>query len=82
MPYGFYNLVRFIALIGCGILAFKANRKNKNTEMIIFGALALLFQPFFKVTLGREIWNVLDVIIGVGLIINTLISRSKDNRKD
>jgi len=48
MPYGFYQLVRFMALIGFGILAYKANEQNKNTEMIIYGGLALLFQPFLK----------------------------------
>jgi hypothetical protein len=35
MPYGFYQLVRFASLIGFGILVFKANEQNKNTQMII-----------------------------------------------
>lgn len=51
MPYGFYQLVRFVAFVG-------------------FGVLALLFQPFFKIALGRELWNVVDVVVGIGLIIS------------
>ena len=68
MPYGFYQLVRFAALIGFGFLAYNANEKDNKTEMIIYGALALLFQPFFKIALGRELWNGVDVIVALGLM--------------
>jgi len=80
MPYGFYQFVRFVALIGFGILAYKANEENKNTEMIIYGGLALLFQPFFKLALGREIWNVVEVIVGIGLIASLFMNRTKSQR--
>ena len=79
MPYGFYQLVRFVALVGFGILAYKANEENKNTEMIIYGGLALLFQPFFKIALGRGIWNIVDVIVGIGLIINMFMNRKSQH---
>ena len=55
MPYGFYQFVRFVGLIGFAILAYQANEQGRQTEMIIYGGLALLFQPFFKIALGREI---------------------------
>jgi hypothetical protein len=80
MPYGFYQFVRFVALIGFGILAYKANEQNKNAEMIIYGGLALLFQPFFKIALGREIWNVVDVLVGIGLIASLVMNRAKIQR--
>ncbi|MBQ4915291.1 hypothetical protein J8L85_12635 [Maribacter sp. MMG018] len=75
MPYGFYEFVRFVAFIGFGILSFKANKKNKQLEVILYAALALLFQPFFKIALGREIWNIIDVIVGIGLIGSSFVSR-------
>ncbi|NIJ45139.1 hypothetical protein FHR24_001578 [Wenyingzhuangia heitensis] len=77
MPYGFYQLVRFVALVGFGFLAYKSNETNKSTDMFIYGGLALLFQPFFKISLGRELWNILDVIIGIGLLISLFFERSK-----
>ena len=77
MPYGYYQLVRYLALIGFGILAFKANEQDKKTELIIYGGLALLFQPFFKIALGRQIWNIVDVIIGIGLIASLILNRTK-----
>ncbi|WP_417558225.1 DUF6804 family protein [Mesoflavibacter zeaxanthinifaciens] len=75
MPYGFYQFVRFVALIGFGILAYKANEQNQKTEMIIYGGLALLFQPFFKIALGRELWNIVDVVVAIGLIISMFQKR-------
>ncbi len=80
MPYGFYQFVRFVALIGFGILAYKAYEDNKNSEMIIYGGLALLFQPFFKIALGREMWNIVDVIVGIGLIVSMFMNRTKSQR--
>lgn len=70
MPYGFYQFVRFAGLIGFAILAYQANQQGRQTEMIIYGGLALLFQPFFKIALGREIWNIVDVVVGIGLLIS------------
>lgn len=80
MPYGYYQLVRFAGLIGFSILAYKAYEHNKQTEMIIFVGLALLFQPFFKISLGREIWNIVDMIVGIGLILSIWINLKKAHR--
>jgi hypothetical protein len=80
MPYGYYQFVRFAGLIGFAILAYHANQQNKQAEMIVFGALALLFQPFFKIALGRELWNIVNVIVGTGLIISIFIKRSENPR--
>lgn len=73
MPYGYYQLVRFAGLIGFAILAYQANEKSRQIEMIIYGGLALLFQPFFKIALGRELWNIVDVIVGIGLLISIFL---------
>jgi hypothetical protein len=77
MPYGYYQLVRFAGLIGFAILAYQAHEQGKQTEMIIYGGLALLFQPFFKIALGREIWNIVDVIVGIGLLLSIYRKPSK-----
>jgi len=77
VPYGYFQFVRFAALVGFGILAIAASNEDNQTEMFIYGALALLFQPFFKIALGREVWNVVDVIVGAGLLISTFTSKNK-----
>ena len=75
MPYGYYQFVRFIALVGFAILAYKANEQGKKTEAIIYVCLAILFQPLIKIALGRELWNVVDVIVGIGLIASIFIKQ-------
>lgn len=35
---------------------------------MVFGALALLFQPFVKIALGRTMWNIVDVVVAIILL--------------
>lgn len=76
MPYGYYQLVRFIAMIVFGVIAYYYFKEDCTPLGILFGALALLFQPFFKVALGRTIWNVVDVVVAV-LLIALIIMRKQ-----
>ena len=50
--------------------------------MIIYVALALLFQPFIKVALGRTIWNVVDILVALGLIGTLLLKPYKKMEHD
>jgi len=77
MPYGFYQFVRFAGLIGFAILAYQGYEQGRQTEMIIYGGLALLFQPFLKIALGREMWNIVDIIVGIGLLISIFMKRKE-----
>jgi len=80
MPYGFYQFMRFAGLVGFVILAYLANEEGKQNQMFIYGGLALLFQPFFKIALGRDMWNIVDIIVGIGLIIS-VIKAPAENQK-
>jgi hypothetical protein len=77
MPYGYYQFVRFAAMVGFGILAYQSSESENKTFMIVYGALALLFQPFFKIALGRELWNVVDVVVCIGLIVSLFVEKEK-----
>lgn len=74
LPYGAFELIRFGALIGFGYLAYKYHKSHDEGKTLIFGALALLIQPFFKLSLGRSVWNVVDVAIVI-FIIYLLVKR-------
>ena len=77
MPYGYYQAVRFVGMLGFALLAYYSYDDNKKVEVIIYISLALLFQPFLKVVLGRTIWNVVDVIVAAGLIISLFVKPKK-----
>ena len=70
VPYGYFQFVRFAALIVFGILAFEASEKGNQNGFILYLALAILFQLFIKISLGRELWNAVDVITGIGLLVS------------
>lgn len=80
MPYGYYQLVRFIGMVGFVFLAYYAYLQQHHQAMILYGALALLFQPFMKIALGREMWNIVDVVVSVALLA-TLVFPSKNQKR-
>ncbi len=78
MPYGYYQFVRFVAMVAFAYLAYIANEQNNKNEAFVYIALVILFQPFMKITLGRTIWNIVDVIAAIGLILS--LFQSKNNK--
>ena len=82
MPYGFYQIVRFAGMLGFVLLAHQSYTEGRKSETIIYGCLALLFQPFFKIILGRQIWNMMDVIVGTGLILSIFIKRKAHSKQN
>ncbi|MFV0180523.1 hypothetical protein OBK28_13275 [Empedobacter falsenii] len=77
LPYGFYQFVRFIALIGFGILAYQAYQTERQKEFYVYLALAILFQPIIKIYLGRTIWNTVDIVVSIGLLLSFFIKKNK-----
>ena len=61
MPYGYYQFVRFLGMVSFGSLAFKAQRTSQKWFIFWF-ASAILINPLIKISLGRVIWNIVDVI--------------------
>ena len=70
MPYGYYQFVRVAATLVSVLFAIQSYNLKSNVMVLIYVILAILFQPFEKIALGREVWNVLDVIVGVGLLLS------------
>lgn len=71
MPYGYYQLVRYVAATSFLVLGLTLSDNKKATvQKIVFISLAVLFQPLIKIALGRTIWNIVDVVVAVALIIS------------
>lgn len=77
MPYGYYTLIRMLATLVFGIYAYRCYMTKKDSLTWIFVTLALLFQPFIKVALGRIVWNIIDVIVAIGMIMFFLWDKGK-----
>lgn len=81
MPYGYFQLVRFLATLAFGVMAFRYYQERKEWLAYSCGTLALLFQPFYKIALGRTVWNIVDVIVAVGLIALFFYEQKKGDGK-
>lgn len=82
MPYGYYQFVRFGAMAGFAYLAYSANEQGNKNETFVYIALALLFQPFVKIALGRTLWNIVDVVVGIGLFLSLAIKKRNQKMKN
>lgn len=81
MPYGFYQFIRFAAMAIFVYLAYCEYKDGHMDRTILFIVLALLFQPFAKVALGRAIWNIVDAAVAIYLIYITFGDKIR-NRYD
>ncbi len=71
--YGYFQIVRFVGMVGFAILAYNQYKKN-DFYFIAWLASAILINPLFKIALGRTIWNVIDVIWAILLIVSIFYS--------
>ncbi len=77
LPYGYYQLFKYIALVGFAILAYYEYERKNIPLVIVFVGLVLLFQPIAKVALGRQAWMVVDVVVAAGLILTVFVRKQK-----
>lgn len=82
MPYGYYTLVRFVAMIAFGVFAYTYYQKEEKALAVTFGALAVLFQPLIKIALGRTMWNIVDVAVAILLIVCFFQQKSKQRNNN
>ena len=79
MPYSYFQLIRFLSLISFGFLSYDCFQNNNSKDGFIFLVLALLFQPIIKIALVRSLWNTVDIIVAIYLIVNVQsVDRDKD----
>jgi hypothetical protein len=77
MPYGYYQAVRFFGMLGFVYLGLK---DEVRVEIRYFWfASAILINPIIKIPLGRDLWNIFDVIWSIVLIGSILLNNKKSN---
>lgn len=68
LPYGYFQFVRFAAAGSFFWFAYLAYERENRSLVMLFVSLGILFQPVAKIALGRTIWNIVDVIVGILLL--------------
>lgn len=67
LPYGYYILLRFFVCFGSFYEVIANPTLNKDT-ILIFIAIAVLYNPIIKMPLGRPIWSIVNIITAIYLI--------------
>jgi len=80
MPYGYFQLVRFLGMIGFGYIAILEKEKGNESFFIFWILSAILINPIFKISLGRELWNLVDVAWALLLVVSVFY-KSTDSDK-
>ena len=69
-PYGYYTILRWV-VSGTSIFNAVGFSKSKMTGwVLVFGALAFLFNPIFPVYLNKSSWVGIDLITAVLFFIS------------
>ncbi len=77
MPYGYYQFVRFLGMSIFIYLGVDLNKSGRYNLSYIYFLLAILFQPFFKIALGRDLWNIIDISVAVILLLSIINKQEK-----
>lgn len=74
MPYGYYQLIRWAALVCIAFMGYDYYQRKDIPLAFVFFGLAVLFQPVVKIALGRTLWNIVDVVVAIFLLILIFIN--------
>jgi hypothetical protein len=55
MPYGYFQFVRFSSAVFFSYAAYHENEKGSKELAIVFLVLAILFQPFIKMSINQKV---------------------------
>jgi hypothetical protein len=72
-PYSYYTLLRWICCPVFAYSAFAAHENNRLAWTWIFGVLALLYNPVFRVHLDRSTWTGVNWATVAVLIVAAIV---------
>jgi hypothetical protein len=73
MPIGYYNFLRIMVTIGAVLIIIQELKDGTGMWVVIFGIVAVLFNPLIPVYLGKkENWLLIDLISAVLFLVKVL----------
>jgi hypothetical protein len=66
LPIGYYTFLRIAVTIGAVAIVFKVFQKRFNIWVILFGIIAILFNPLIPVYLNnKSAWMPIDIVVAI-----------------
>jgi len=80
-PYGYYQLLRWVTCAAAVWVAFLAYNWQKKWAMVLFGFVAVLFNPLIPIHLNRQLWQPIDVICALLFVAVTFLLKNPTEDK-
>lgn len=61
LPYFYYQILRIVVFSGALIYANKFYKDNQTPKVIIFGIVALIWNPISPIHFDKSLWMILDI---------------------
>ena len=72
MPDGYYTFLKFAVCGGAAYLVYVNFKSEREGWLLVFGLIALMWNPLVPLQFKREIWVVLDIAAAVVFIVSSL----------
>jgi FtsH-binding integral membrane protein len=69
MPYGYYTLLRVVVCFVFAWASVESFKRNVAALPWLFGTLAILFNPVWKVYFPKLVWSALDIGAAMFLLL-------------
>ena len=79
LPIGYYMVLRIAVATGAGLVIINEYKGGFSLWVVVFGLIAIVFNPLFPVYLQKKsIWIPIDIICGILFIAKSFsFSRAK-----
>jgi hypothetical protein len=67
-PIGYYTVLRLLTCTVCAYGAYLSLQWKQRGWAFIYGAIAILFQPFVVFRMTKQTWNYVDVVTAIFLV--------------
>lgn len=74
-PYGYYVLLRWATCAAAIFVAYKAYVWKSIWAVWLFGFVAVLFNPLFRIHLTRDIWQPINVVTAAAFVVVVFVLR-------
>ncbi|MFZ0454739.1 MAG: DUF6804 family protein [Ignavibacteriaceae bacterium] len=76
---GYYKFLRWVVVATAIYTAFIAFSKKEsiNLGVWIFGLIAILFNPIVPFYLGKNTWQIADLIVGIIFLVSIFLTKEK-----
>jgi hypothetical protein len=83
LPIGYYTILRILVTISACAIAILEFKNKLNVWVIVFGLIAILFNPIIPVYFHhKSVWIPIDLICGILFFAKTIIKTNNVMKKD